>query len=137
MSAKQALEMPTIPPDIDDTAVPLDLPESLGRRGALGLISRGGLAMVGGLAAVFASAAPAAADCQASPCCSLASCNKCSGSCHWTCPVVPLDLSVGLLPEVLVVRGWGAIHRLRRMPECQRCVRTYEIDEVVVLCLVG
>lgn len=59
------------------------------------------------------------------------------GVLHQVQRVVPLDLSVGLLPEVLVVRGWGAIHRLRRMPECQRCVRTYEIDEVVVLCLVG
>lgn len=86
MSSKQTLQIQTIPPGIDDGAVSIDLPESPERRGALGLLSRGGLAMVGGLAAVLASATPAAADCQGSPCCSLASCNKCSGSCHWTCP---------------------------------------------------
>jgi hypothetical protein len=56
------------------------------RRGAMGMLAKGGMLIVGGLAGILGTATPAAADCQGSPCCSLASCTKCSGSCHYTCP---------------------------------------------------
>ena len=60
--------------------------ESTRRRGVLGMLGAGGMALVGGLAGMLVTAQPAAADCQGSPCCNLASCNRCAGSCQYTCP---------------------------------------------------
>jgi hypothetical protein len=75
------------------------------RRGALGVLSRGGIALVGGLAGLFATAPPAAADCQGSPCCHLASCTVCSGRCDcfscghykriWYCSVAARVIGCG------------------------------------------
>lgn len=81
------------------------------RRGALGLLSRGGIVMVAALAGVVATSGSARAQvCREPACCHLASCDDCAQhGCDFSCP------------DGWTKRSWGCVAGARPIlcGECQ------------------